>query len=111
MLSETTDPSLLGQICIAFLEDSAKRILALREAANGTDFKLLRRTAHAVKGASASIGAQGMSDLAQQLELLEDEADLTEMMILIKQLEHEFERVKLELSVLGHFAVPHTQIS
>lgn len=109
ILSETTDPSLLGQICAAFLEDSTERIVTLREAADGTDFKLLRKTAHTIKGASASIGAQGMGDLAQQLELLEDGADMTEIGILIKQLEHEFECVKLELTVLGDLPTPGTQ--
>lgn len=110
-LSATAEPSLLGQICTAFLDDSTERIIALRKAADEMDFQLLRRTAHAIKGASASIGAHRMSDLAQQLELSEEEADMTGTMILIKLLEHEFECVRIELAGLDCPAPPDTHQS
>jgi CheY-like chemotaxis protein/HPt (histidine-containing phosphotransfer) domain-containing protein len=96
-LAEATDPSLITQIFTSFLRDGAERIDALKEALAGRDMELLYKTAHAIKGASANIGAHSMADVAQKLELAGKAGDLNRAVILTEQIEMEFGRVRREI--------------
>jgi two-component system, sensor histidine kinase and response regulator len=100
-LAEATEPSLIGQIFTSFLSDGAERIDKLQNALDGSDLELLRKTAHALRGASANIGAHHLVDIAQQLELLGKASSMSGAAVLIEQIEGEFERVKSEIAESG----------
>jgi CheY-like chemotaxis protein/HPt (histidine-containing phosphotransfer) domain-containing protein len=97
-LAEATDPSLITQIFTSFLNDGAERVDALREALEGRDAELLYKTAHAIKGASANIGARSLADVAQKLELAGKAGDLNGAITLTEQIEMEFGRVRREIT-------------
>ena len=104
-LAEATDPSLITQIFTSFLNDGIERINALRKALKGRDAELLYKTAHAIKGASANIGAHSMADIAQKLELVGKTGNMSGAVALVEQIEVEFERVKREIAPPGFHCV------
>ncbi|MEO7320940.1 MAG: response regulator, partial [Nitrosospira sp.] len=53
-LEEATEPSLVRQIFTSFLKDGAERIGVLRSSLEMNDAQLLRKTAHALRGASGN---------------------------------------------------------
>ncbi len=61
-LAEASEPSLIDQLFTAFVGDSVERIRALRNAISGSDTELMRKAAHALKGASANVGALHMAE-------------------------------------------------
>ncbi len=99
-LEEATEPFLVNQIFTSFLSDGAERIRGLRRSLDGSDAELLRKIAHAIRGASANVGAHHMADIARQLETLGRSSSMTGAMVLIEQIEAEFERIKVEVAEL-----------
>lgn len=57
-----------GDLIKAFLDDSADRIVALRQQYDSKDWHQLSRTAHSFKGSAGNIGAQELSNLCMLLE-------------------------------------------
>ena len=51
-----------------FEKDAMEHLINLQSAIAGAEAGRLRQEAHALKGASLTIGAQGMADICQQLE-------------------------------------------
>ncbi|MCK3837185.1 Hpt domain-containing protein [Pseudomonas synxantha] len=74
-----------------FLDDSQKRIEALRDARD--DAKALGRIAHSFKGSSGNLGAVRLAQLCQRLEAesVKPSSDLGE---LVDQIDHEFAFVR-----------------
>jgi HPt (histidine-containing phosphotransfer) domain-containing protein len=65
----------------------------------------LRKAAHALKGASANIGAMRMADIARQLQMLDEDGPINGTQDLIEQLDEEFGRVQSDIEdidVLSH---------
>jgi len=73
-MAEATDPALLERIITAFVTDTRKRLERLRRAVAAGDAETVRETAHALKGASASVGAHRMAELALEIELASAES-------------------------------------
>jgi signal transduction histidine kinase/AmiR/NasT family two-component response regulator/HPt (histidine-containing phosphotransfer) domain-containing protein len=96
-LAEATDPSVLTEIYEAFLSSAAEYLTALRQAAQAGASDDLRKAAHALKGASANIGAQNLAEISRQLEALGNSQSVAGAEKLIEQSEQEFTRVKIEL--------------
>jgi HPt (histidine-containing phosphotransfer) domain-containing protein len=105
-LEEVTEPSLVRQIFASFLKDGAERIGILKSAMEAGDNELLRKTAHALRGASANVGAMHMAEIAQQLEALGKSSTISGTAALIEEVETEFKRVRAEISELGIHAEP-----
>ena len=97
-MAEATDPGLFDQIVQSFLDDSRHGIAALRQAAAG-DADALRKAAHAIKGMCATIGAEGMRAICQELESLGATGSVTGASALIDRLTNEFQRAESELSL------------
>jgi len=70
------DGSLLNDILRIFMEDAPRRLVDLREALQGEDREVFRRTAHTIKGAAATIAATRVQELAATIEQLADDDDL-----------------------------------
>jgi HPt (histidine-containing phosphotransfer) domain-containing protein len=103
-LAEATEPALFNQMFASFLSDSTERISILRSAANTIDAERLQATAHAMKGASANVGAMNMAEIARQLEILGRTSSVTGAIALIEAMESEFEHAKNEINaVMGQF--------
>ncbi|QOQ76150.1 Hpt domain-containing protein [Pseudomonas poae] len=74
-----------------FLEDSKKRIDALRGARN--DAKALGRIAHSFKGSSGNLGAVQLAQLCQRLEV-ESVKSTADLGALVDQIDREFALVR-----------------
>jgi CheY-like chemotaxis protein len=96
-MAEATDPALFEQIVQSFVEDSRKGIADLRQAA-AADAESLRKTAHAIKGMCATVGAEGMRAICQELEALGAAGSIAGGLGLIDGLTNEFQRAESELS-------------
>jgi two-component system, sensor histidine kinase and response regulator len=99
-LAEASEPSLMDQIFTAFVVDSVERIRALRSALSESDPELMRKAAHALRGASANVGALHIANIAHQLERAGNDADMSGTAGLLDRLEEEFERVLGEIAEL-----------
>jgi histidine phosphotransfer protein HptB len=84
---ESEYPKLLD----TFLEDSKKRVDALRGARN--DAKALGRIAHSFKGSSGNLGAVRLAQLCQRLEV-ESVGSTADLGALVDQIDHEFALVR-----------------
>jgi HPt (histidine-containing phosphotransfer) domain-containing protein len=84
---ESEYPTLLD----TFIEDSQKRVAALRKA--GGDAKTLGRIAHSFKGSSGNLGAVRLARLCELLETEAVEA-ASDLGALVDQIDHEFALVK-----------------
>jgi CheY-like chemotaxis protein len=97
-LAAATDESLLGQIFDAFLSDGEARLIALRHALQDSDSAGLRKAAHALKGASANIGARRMAEITEQLQALGEAGSVEGAAPLIDTLQVEFVGVRAEIA-------------
>ena len=110
-LEDATEPSLVSQIFTSFLSDGAERIRGFETLPGWERRPALRKTAHALRGASANIGAQHMADIAQQLETLGKSDSMTGAVALIEEIEAEFERIKAEITELSILIAPPSHIA
>jgi PAS domain S-box-containing protein len=99
-LAEATESALFNQMFASFLSDSEELISILRSAASTIDAGHLQKTAHAMKGASANVGAMHMAEIARQLEVLGKSSTMTGAIALIEAMEREFENVKNEINAI-----------
>ncbi|NVZ23141.1 Hpt domain-containing protein [Pseudomonas costantinii] len=84
---ESEYPKLLD----TFLDDSQKRVEALRKARD--DAKALGRIAHSFKGSSGNLGAVRLAQLCQRLEA-ESVGSTADLGALVDQIDHEFALVR-----------------
>lgn len=66
-LGASAGVDLMGQLITLFLAESNTSIVAMREAIAGGDAVAVRRSAHALSGASANLGATGLARLCGTL--------------------------------------------
>jgi len=84
-------PDLVDKLIDLFIEDTTKRLSALKKAAVDKDVNTIKKQAHNLKGSSSFIGAVQVTTLST--ELAENALDITQMEGLITELEAEFEKV------------------
>jgi two-component system, sensor histidine kinase and response regulator len=66
-LHEIGDPETEAALATMFLDQSAQRLPAMREAITSADAERLHGLAHGLKGSAATVGATRMSEIARQL--------------------------------------------
>jgi HPt (histidine-containing phosphotransfer) domain-containing protein len=81
-----------------FLEETARLIAMLRQAAQGGDTRLLVRTAHTIKGSAAMMGAEALHAVAAQIEELGQTEDRGALSALLNQVQSTFDAVRLFLA-------------
>ena len=96
-LAESTDPDVLTEIYTEFLSSAVSYLAAIRQATEAGDADGLRKAAHALRGASATVGGQTVAEISRQLEALGNSETVTGAEKFLEQLELELERVKLEI--------------
>ncbi len=89
--------SFFPQLLETFERNAADHLVSLRSAISGAETGQLRREAHALKGASLTIGAQGMANICQQLENLGAAQNVMGAPEELARLDCEFARVKIEI--------------
>ena len=94
------DGELLRLLATEFLTDARRQVAVLREAAGEGDPDVVERAADSLKGASAAIGAIGLSELCAQLELLGRGRSLGDTTALLGRVDHELDRVSDALDTM-----------
>jgi HPt (histidine-containing phosphotransfer) domain-containing protein len=69
--------TLAREVIAAFLEDHPGRLRALEDALRANDLTQVRRGAHAIKGAAATVGGPALATLAKVIEELAAEGQVT----------------------------------
>jgi len=87
------DKALLVDMVEAFLMDSPKQLLELRDAIGTGDAERTARVAHSLKGALSYFGVPTAYALALQLETMGHRAELEGAACALQQLEQELERI------------------
>jgi HPt (histidine-containing phosphotransfer) domain-containing protein len=90
-------PSFIPQLLETFRQDAVEHLALLRSAIAGGKTGQLGREAHALKGASLTVGAKGMADICKQLENLGTTQSLEGAPAALERLDREFDRVKNEI--------------
>jgi two-component system, sensor histidine kinase and response regulator len=80
-----------------FRQDAIEHLAALRSSIASGETTQLSREAHALKGASLTIGAKGMAVICKQLENLGTSQSLERALAALTRLDREFDRVKIEI--------------
>jgi signal transduction histidine kinase/HPt (histidine-containing phosphotransfer) domain-containing protein len=88
------DDSLLDELFDTFLDNATSTIDVLRRAARAGDAKGLTQAAHSLKSSSRTVGACGLADICERLEMASSAESVTDAGEWVDQLEQEFGRVK-----------------
>jgi HPt (histidine-containing phosphotransfer) domain-containing protein len=83
---------LIVELIDLYLEDAPRRILAIREAAVATEWVLLKRAAHNLKGSSANLGICLVAEICRQLEDIDSDYSAKTLGELLQQIDYEFAR-------------------
>lgn len=101
------DEDLFTEVVRLFLEDCPVRLAAIKDAVDRGDGDLIRRTAHALKGAAGNLSAVGLFDAARTLERLGEEGRLEATRAAWRQLSAE---AALAMEALRQFQTPSQEI-
>jgi HPt (histidine-containing phosphotransfer) domain-containing protein len=96
-LQDQSAPGLLAELCDTYVEDTATRVAILREAEARADWETVHRTAHALKGGSAAIGATSIARLCVRLETQAREMDRAGIRASLDTLDALFDLTRLHL--------------
>jgi signal transduction histidine kinase/CheY-like chemotaxis protein/HPt (histidine-containing phosphotransfer) domain-containing protein len=96
-LNPTRGEALLARVIDAFLTSAPAQLDALHKASAQADSDALRGIAHSLKSSSANLGAQRLSELARELELLGRSGRLDGAARLVEALAAEWPRVRAAL--------------
>ena len=80
-----------------YLEDTPKNLSALERAARTNDIDALVAPAHSMKSTSANLGALLLADMAKRIEQGARSGDIGEPVLLVAQLQNEYQRASTQL--------------
>ena len=96
-LKQMAGADFIGELINTFLEDAPQLIAQLHSALAANDAETFRRAAHSLKSNAASFGANHLSALAKELEMLGRENKLNEVGGKIKVLEEAYQVAAQEI--------------
>jgi HPt (histidine-containing phosphotransfer) domain-containing protein len=99
-LKEISGADFIGELIDTFLEDAPQLIMEMKSSLKSNDAEVFRRAAHSFKSNSATFGANRLSLLAKELEVLGRENKLNEVGNRLDKLEIGFGVVAEELKGL-----------
>ncbi len=88
------DEAICNQVLEAYVDDVPKQIGELEKAIDDGDTAVAHRVAHTLKGASGSVGATVLQDMAQNMETAGENAELELMRSKLTEFKREFESLK-----------------
>lgn len=86
------DEDLALAVIEAFLEDTPRQIIALKEALDKGDASQVRRRGHTIKGAAGSVSALSLMEVASQMERAGESGDLCQSAGILETIKDEFEK-------------------
>jgi HPt (histidine-containing phosphotransfer) domain-containing protein len=95
------DEDLARTVVQGFLDDAPSLIEALKDALRAGDESGAIRQAHTIKGASATVGGEALSAVAQEMETAATAGDLAQAGERLPDLESEFGRLRTAMGVLA----------
>jgi len=95
------DKTLCHELLGIFLEDTPSKLHKLRQAIEDNDPLLVEHCAHAIKGASANIGANALTGAAHEMEIAAKDRDIGKAQSFVGKLEGQFEELRKVLSETG----------
>jgi len=101
-LRATTDAEFVAEMIDTFLEDSPQLMSEMRQALKDGNAEAFRRAAHSLKSNASSFGANELSALAKQLEMMGKSADLNGADDLLVKLADQYTQVEKALRALQH---------
>ena len=99
-LKQMSGADFINELIDTFLEDSPKLIEEMEAALRGNNVDTFRRAAHSLKSNAATFGANELSTLAKELEMLGKENKINETGDKLRALEEAYESVRRELNRL-----------
>jgi signal transduction histidine kinase/DNA-binding response OmpR family regulator len=90
-------PDLLARVIRIYLEDSARLLEQLREAASRGEAQEVRRAAHTLRSSSANVGATRLASLCKQLELMAAEQPIGQLRATLDEVHSEHVAVQADL--------------
>ncbi len=99
-LKQMSGADFINELIDTFLEDSPKLIEEIRSALRADNVDSFRRAAHSLKSNAATFGANELSALAKELEMLGKENKISETGDRLRALEEAYESVRRELNGL-----------
>lgn len=75
-LVEDTDAEFVKELIDTYLEDSPHQIVKMQQALSQHNNENFRRAAHTLKSNSANFGANGLAEMAKELEVMGKEGNL-----------------------------------
>jgi HPt (histidine-containing phosphotransfer) domain-containing protein len=91
------EESILGKLIDVFVENTPRVIKEARTALAGKMCPQLERAAHTLKGSCSNFGAERMRAACERLEMTARDGNLDNAVTLLKEIENEFELVRLAL--------------
>jgi len=88
------DIEIANEIAGIYLDDTLKNIQKLREALSSEDQNTAERMAHTIKGASGSVGAADIREVASHIEQAAKGGNLKKCYDLLEELEPAYQKVK-----------------
>ncbi|GAB4499675.1 MAG: hypothetical protein OHK0052_15050 [Anaerolineales bacterium] len=95
------DPTMLIELSEMFFDDTETRLKQITDWITTHEGELARRSAHAIKGASLTFGAEHLSQLCKQLEDCLRATDWQQAQTLFESLRAEYHRVQHALRLLA----------
>ncbi|MDY6953864.1 MAG: response regulator, partial [Thermodesulfobacteriota bacterium] len=92
------DENLCHELLGMFLEDTPSQLHSLRQAIEENDPLMVEHCAHAIKGASANIGAHALRETASQMEKAGRDGDMGEVAFFMGKLRGRFEELRKVVS-------------
>ena len=84
----------------SYLDESAELLKAMKQSLEQKDWEGLDRSAHTLKGSSLTIGAKGLAEICQQLQIIVESKEPGQTVEKLMELEDGFDKVKRELGNL-----------
>ncbi|KQC14047.1 MAG: hypothetical protein APR63_06320 [Desulfuromonas sp. SDB] len=92
---------ILKELIVMFVEVSEQDLAKLEQQLETSDFDQAAKTAHSIKGGAANIGANQISDVLVELELLAKHNNKEECKNLMKKIKILFDNLKIEVDNMG----------
>jgi histidine phosphotransfer protein HptB len=99
-LKQMSGADFIGELIDTYLEDAPQLIKDMKSSLKTNDSEVFRRAAHSLKSNSATFGANRLSGLAKELEILGRENKLNEIGGRLETLEEAYGVVAKELKGL-----------
>ena len=94
------DMDLLRELIEIFMDDSLLLVDRIRQAVVQKDPDELEKAAHGLKGSVLNFGAKSVADIAQVLETMGRNRDLTQAQNVVAELERQVQRLRAELKAM-----------